>query len=182
MLIEWLELANGGVAGLRGVPLAWLQSLEGLLGFAGQGDNDAILQSILNLHNRTDLIGGRGIELEALRPEQREGLIERLSMLNRFEPPPSDGAPPEAFPPWSSGDYYIDLLADLTYSLGSFDQALQVANTLSLQEVQWFLKRSGDLRKGPEERRKDGLKTWFWKEVAGSSQLKDEIDRALDED
>lgn len=182
MLIEWLVLANGGVAGLRAVPFARLPALEGLLGFAQQVGGDAILQSVLNLHDRADLIGGRGIKLEALEPEQCAELIDRLSRLNQFEPSPSDGQPPDPFPPWSSGDYYTDLLSDLTHSLGSFEQALQVSNTLTLQEIQGLLKRLGDLSKGPEARRKDGLKAWFWKEVAASSQLKDEIDRALNED
>jgi hypothetical protein len=143
---------------------------------------EAVLQSLLNLHDRADLIGVRGVELEALLPEQYPELVERLSKINQFEPLESEGQPSDPFPPWSSGDYYTDLLSDLTHSLGSFEQAQQVANTLTLQEVQCLLKRLGDLSKGPEARRKDGLKAWFWKEAANSPQLKDEIEKALNED
>jgi hypothetical protein len=182
VLIEWLGLVNGGVAGLRAVPFARLQCLEGLLGFAGQGYGEALLQSILNLHDRADLIGVRGIDLAEILPEQYEGLMERLARLNQFEPLDIEGQTPDPFPPWSSGDYYTDLLGDLTHSLGSFEQAVQAANTLTLQEVQCMLKRLGDLGKGPEARRKDGLKAWFWKEAASNSQLKDEIEKALNED
>jgi hypothetical protein len=182
MLIEWLGLANGGVAGLRAVPFARLPALEGLLGFAGQNPSRAVLQSLVNLHDRADSIGVRGIELSEVRLEFHPQLVERLSKLNQFEPLESEGQPTDPFPPWSSGDYYTDLLSDLTHSLGSFEQAQQVANNLTLQEVQCLLKRLGDLSKGAEARRKDGLKAWFWKEAAGNSQLKDEIEKALNED
>lgn len=124
-----------------------------------------LAQKILNLHERGDVPGLWGIELSQL-PEGcfdevfgAGGLIEQI---NRFAPGDAGDGEADEFPPWGSGDLTTDLLADLSYSLGDFGQAWQAINCMGLQAVSNYLRRFGDLRKGPEQREKDGLKKWFW--------------------
>jgi hypothetical protein len=128
---------------------------------------DALKQKILDLHPRGDVCGVWGVPFKRLPPCSFEevfaegGLIEQI---NCFESNPSDDEE-DPFPPWSSGDLLTDFLADLTYSLGSFEQAQHAVAALDLQAIANFLKRLQDLNKGSEGREKAGLKRWFWENV-----------------
>lgn len=146
--------------------VAQLEILEQMLSLVRAEQSESLQQKILNFHPRGDIRGGWGIELAQL-PEDcfdevfgAGGLIEQI---NQFIPPDSASEEIDEYPPWSSGDLTTDLLADLSYSLGDFNQAWCAINSMGLQAVSNYLKRFGDLRKGPEEREKAGLKDWFWK-------------------
>jgi hypothetical protein len=159
VLNGWLQTINDGPIQLKPTPTARLLTCWQEL------PNDEIAQRILDLHERGDKVGHWGVALEQLPEDSLDevfgagGLIEQI---NQFNPPESGSDEIDEYPPWSSGDLATDLLADLSYSLGDFNQAWCAINSMGIQAVSNYLKRFGDLRKGPEEREKEGLKTWFW--------------------
>jgi len=165
VLEGWLVTLDGPIQ-LRPVPTIRLSALETMLSFVRAEFDEGLAQKILNLHERGDVPGVWGVEIGQL-PEGcfeevfgAGGLIEQI---NRFVPSDAGDGEADEFPPWSSGDLATDLLADLSYSLGDFGQAWQAINCMNLQGLSNYLRRFGDLRKGPEEREKEGLKAWFWK-------------------
>ena len=76
-----------------------------------------IAAKILRLHERVDKPGAFGIAFEAIKDFGEvfgeRGYIERV---NAVTPPPSDDEA-DPHPPWASGNYTDDWLADLIYSL-----------------------------------------------------------------
>jgi hypothetical protein len=164
MLIGWIQTREGPIQ-LTATPAARLTSLEMLLSLVREDKSPALAQKILDFHPRGDVPGKWGMRMSQLPQESfdevfgTDGIIEQV---NRFVPSDRGDGEVDEFPPWASGNFASDLLADLTYSLGDFGQAREVFNTLSLQAISDYLRRLGDLRKGPEQREKDGLKDWFW--------------------
>jgi hypothetical protein len=154
---------------LEPVPLEWLGSLESMLYLVRVSEfKPDLAQKILDLHPRGDRRNFWGLRLELLPPESFEqvfgegGIIEHL---NRFVPNEKSIAEEDPYPPWSSGDLRVDYLADLTYYLGSFEQAQLAIKALGIQAIANLLKRLGDHHKGPQEREKAGLKRWYWENI-----------------
>lgn len=166
MLDGWLQTVNEGPIQLKPTPTARLSTLEMMLSLVRLDQDKSLAQKILNFHERGDAPGQWGVNLNQLPEDSFDeifgtgGLIEQI---NQFVPPDSDSDEIDEYPPWSSGDLATDLLADLSYSLGDFNQAWRAINSMGLQAVSNYLKRFGDLRKGTEQREKEGLKAWFWK-------------------
>lgn len=182
MLVEWVAIGKGqgdSVVGLLPVPFLWLPNLEALLGaYEIMGDRPQarldIAQAILDLHERCDRPSTFGVPLEEISQEERQRLFDggAIAALNRFDPPPTDSndKSPDPAPPWSSGNYQDDYLADLMFSLQSYSEAERLLKSRSLASVSNILRRLQDLHKGPEQREKQQLKDWFWDEYA------DEVD------
>ncbi|MGL5061092.1 MAG: hypothetical protein ACRC62_14055 [Microcoleus sp.] len=169
MLDGWLLTTEGPIC-LKPVPLEWLGSLESMLLLVRASEFKAELaQKILDLHPRGDRRNLWGIEFTLLPSESFDevfgegGIVE---MLNRFVPnDPEPDAEEDPYPPWASGDLRVDYLADLTYFLGSFEQAKMAIEALGIQAIANLLKRLGDHHKGPEGREKAGLKAWYWQHI-----------------
>ncbi len=168
VLDGWIKSSEGPIQ-LRPVVVTVLPVLEMLLSLVRmdqpEDQRDLLAQKILNLHERGDVRSVWGVELSHLGEGWFDDLFQpngRIELINRIKPSDEEDGEVDEFPPWASGDLVSDMLADLTYSLGDFGQAWQVLNTLGLQATSNYLRRTGDLRKGKEQREKDGLKAWFW--------------------
>jgi hypothetical protein len=164
--IGWILTSDEGPIQLKAVPASRHDTAGMMLAIVRRDRCLLTAQKLLNFHERGDRPGHWGVELSQLPEDSFEevfgpsGLIEQI---NQFTPPEFDNDEIDEFPPWSSDDLATDLLADLSYSLGDFNQAWCAINCMGLQATSNYLKRFGDLRKGPEQREKEGLKTWFWK-------------------
>ncbi|NCJ05208.1 hypothetical protein GS597_01465 [Synechococcales cyanobacterium C] len=177
MLSEWIQLSED-IAGIQPVAFAYLPNLESMfsifqslcdLGEVAKAD--AIAQRILDLHERVDRPGHYGVEIKDL----AEGEFERLfvsggaiEQLNRLEVSDAPKRETDEFPPWSSGDYQDDWLADLMHSLNSFSEANALLKSRSIQSVSNLLRRLADLSKGAKGRAKQQLNDWFWDEYMAS--------------
>ena len=168
MLGGWLNTIEGPIQ-LKPVSTVRLPTLEMMLSLVRAEWASSLAQKILNLHERGDEPAVWGVELSQLPGgccEEVFGVGGLIEQINRVVPSDAGDGEVDEFPPWSSGDLTTDLLADLSYSLGDFGQAWQAINSMSLQAVSNYLRRFADLRKGAEQREKDGLKEWFWKHKA----------------
>jgi hypothetical protein len=155
------------------VVLSKLADLEALLAMLralqDQGLRNCVAQAVLDLHEpitpRERLLladtfwelPGEGDRLFGI-----GGVIERINQV--VVPPADDGEESDEYPPWSSPSFVDDWIADLTYSLGSYEQARLFVQTQSLQTAVHVLRRLKDLNKGPEQRQKEGLKRWYFKD------------------
>lgn len=126
----------------------------------------AIAIKILNLHERLDDAGTYGMPLESIgRWEDlfiEGGYIEQINAA--IAPPSKDGDQDEV-PPWASGNYIDDWLADLTYFLGDYRQARAFVRENSLQTTMNVLRRLKDLHKGAKGREDDANKELYWKNL-----------------
>jgi hypothetical protein len=162
----WLLTIDEGLIQLRPAPIVRRETLAMMLAIIGRDRDKLLAQKALNFHERGDIANHWGIDLSQIPEDSFDeifGLDGLIQQLNDFVPPESGDDDVDEFPPWSSGDLATDLLADLSYSLGDFNQAWCAINSMGLQAASNYLKRFGDLRKGPKEREKEGLKAWFWK-------------------
>lgn len=181
MLVEWIAIGKGqgeSVVGILPAPFLWLPNLEALLSaYELMRDRPQarldIAQAILNLHERCDRPSTFGVSISEIQPDERQRLFEggAIAALNRFEPPPTDKKDQDPAPPWSSGNYQDDYFADLMFSLQSFTEAERLLRSRSLVSVSNILRRLQDLHKGPEQREKEQLKTWFWDEFAEENDI-----------
>jgi hypothetical protein len=168
LLERWIKTSEGWIA-LKPVPLERLPSLEGLLALVRALDSEeqaVAAQKVLNLHERLDAPGLYGLRLELIADFGEVfgvgGYIERT---NAIKPPPSDDEA-DPHPPWTSGDYTDDWLADLIYSLGDYRQAHAFVAQNSLQTTMNVLHRLRDLQKGPKGREEEANKKWYWSNVS----------------
>jgi hypothetical protein len=169
----WVELRDGSVIGLEPVPAIHLPNLEKLLAVREhlrQEDRETaalgITRSILMLHPRLDRPGVAGCSLAELAEGEEERLFEggALAALNQITPPEVNPADKDHCPPWSSGDYITDLLADYTTRFGDLAQALVLLQSCPMQRVLDVGHRLHEIAKGPEEREKAELTRYFWEE------------------
>lgn len=162
----WILTINEGPIYLKPCPVIHYDMVGMMLAIVRRDRCLFTAQKLLNFHERGDIPGQWGISLDQLPVDcfdevfGPEGVIEKI---NHFIPPESDNDEVDEFPPWSSDDLATDLSADLSYSLGDFNQAWCAINSMGLQAISNYLRRYGDLRKGPEQREKERLKAWFWK-------------------
>jgi hypothetical protein len=133
-------------------------------------------QKLINLHPRLDRPGEYGADITELRITNE--FWPKLWQFNRAEAPTTGREPkqdPAAVPPWSCENLYTDLLADFTYSLGNFEQALLALQTLDLQTALNFYVRLQDLQQGPDARVKQDLEAAYHEAVADGFSLEDAI-------
>lgn len=170
MLDRWI-LSEDGPVELKPVPLESLETLEALLSMARSPEfaifQDQVAQKILNLHARGDRPYRQGIKLESLLAvgntiDQLFGPGGTIELINRFVPNYDEDGEKDEYPPFSSGNLRVDYLADLTYQLGSYDQAHKAISCMGVQAIADMTRRLIDLNMGKEERGKRGLKKWFW--------------------
>lgn len=167
MLENWIETSQGWIA-LKPVTLERLPALEDMLTLLRVLEyKDASLAGrILRLHERLDPAG-----ISVIGPEDFDdwpslfhegGYIEQI---NAVVPPPSKDGDEDEVPPWASGNYVDDWLADLTYFLGDYRQARAFIRENSLQTTMNVLKRLKDLHKGAKGREDDANKELYWKNL-----------------
>ena len=164
MLEHWIKTSIGWIA-LKPVALELLPVLEDMLTLLRvlKYDDQDLAAKILHLHERLDPPG-----LSILMPSHienwRELFVENgyIEQINAAIAPPSNEREADEVPPWASGNYLDDWLADLTYCLGDYRQAKAFIQQNSLQTVMNFLRRTKDLHKGAKGREDDANKELYW--------------------
>jgi hypothetical protein len=170
VLDNWIYTAQGWIA-LKPVSLERLPSLEAMLTLirALEYKDEAIAVKILRLHKRLDAPESYGIDVASLIAIEdwadlfaEGGYIERI---NAAVAPPSKDDNEDEVPPWASGDYVDDWMADLTYFLGDYRQARAFIRENSLQTTMNVLRRLKDLHKGAKGREDEANKELYWKNL-----------------
>lgn len=167
MLENWIETTEGWIA-LKPVVLERLPALEEMLMLlrALEYTDERLAAKILQLHERLDPPG-----LSTVSPKdfgdwpllfQEGGYIDQINAA--IAPPAKDGDEDEV-PPWASGNYVDDWVADLTYFLGDYRQARAFVRENSLQTTMNVIRRLKDLHKGAKGREDDANKELYWKNL-----------------
>lgn len=167
MLDHWIKTSIGWVA-LKPVALELLPILEDMLTLLRvlEYKDASLAAKILHLHERLDPPGA-----SVLMPEYFEEWTELfaeggyIEQINAAIASPSNENNDDEVPPWASGNYLDDWLADLTYYLGDYRQAKAFIQQNSLQTVMNFLRRTKDLHKGAKGREDDANKELYWKNL-----------------
>ncbi|MBD2316661.1 hypothetical protein [Phormidium tenue] len=147
-------------------------------------EGDRLLQEILALHSSTLSLRAIASDYELLQNLFTRDLIE----LNKFEPceeAQKDRPHLDIDPAYkrlkfkTSGDPFMDNLADLAVDLGSYDQAISLVNQLTQTQISHFLYRYVERSRPIEQLINEQNKEYFFKEWLADDWNKDYMSKVF---